>query len=73
MLKKPKGSEKSDREEAKPLSEYLIVYRKFKRGRRSLKTAYTLATCIRDAKMAAQSGLAEEAPMGTVMFVRKVG
>ena len=55
------------------MNEYMIVYRQFRRGRRSIKTDYTLATCIRDAKMAAQNGLAEEAPLGTVMFVRKVG
>ena len=55
------------------MTEYMIVYREFKRGRRSLKTAYTLATCIRDAKMAAQNWLVEAEPLGTVIFVRKVG
>ena len=55
------------------MNDYMIVYRQFRRGRRSIKTAYTLATCIRDAKMAAQNWLAEAEPLGTVMFVRKVG
>lgn len=55
------------------MNEYMIVYRQFRRGRRSLKTGYTLATCIRDAKMAAQNGLAAEVPLGSVVFVRKVG
>lgn len=52
---------------------YMIVYRQYKRGRRSIKTAYTLATCIRAAKMAAQNWLEEAEPLGSVLFVRKVG
>ena len=55
------------------MSEYMVVYRQFRRGRRSLKTDYTLATCLRDAKMAARNWLVEAEPLGTVIFVRKVG
>ena len=54
------------------MNEYMIVYRQFRRGRRSIKTDYTLATSIRDAQMAAQNWIKAEVPLGTVMFVRKV-
>ena len=55
------------------MNEYMIVYRQFRRGRRSLKTDYTLATCIRDAQMAARNWITEAEPLGSVVFVRKVG
>lgn len=55
------------------MTEYMIVYREFKRGRRSIKTDYTLATSIRDAQMAAQNWIKADVPLGSVVFVRKVG
>lgn len=55
------------------MKDYVILYRKFRRGRRSLKTAYALASCNMEANLIANKWIKEEAPLGTVMFVRKVG
>ena len=40
----------------------------FKAGQTQLKTDYTLATSIRDAKMAAQNWIKADVPWGTVVL-----